>query len=100
MNLDIPIPDALRNRVKRNLHADLVDYRVKRRSEWDGEGYDVLYDVAVLWHQPEEAPAHDWGYHSGVIRHKNGEPITVDVFWGHYRLQEAEARKGFLEKRL
>ena len=89
----------LESRVRENLYADLIDFRVKRRVEWDGEGFDVLYDLAVLWRQADKA-SQGWGYHSGVIRHKNSQPVTAEVFYGHYRLDEADARKGFFEKRL
>ena len=94
------IPELIRNRVRSNLHANLIEHRLKRRQEWDGDGFDILYDIVLLWHQPEEAVTESWGYHSGVIRHKNGEQPAADVFWGHYKLSEPEARKGFLEKGL
>ena len=91
--------DVIRERLRNNLQADLVDYRVKRRSEWDGEGFDVVYDIVVLWRQPEEIEGKNWGYHSGVIRRTQGGPYTVEIFWGHYRREETQARKDYKEKR-
>lgn len=90
----------LSKRVESNLAAKMVDFRLKRRPEWDGGECSIIYDFVALWRKEDRPGGREWGYHSGVIWHKKELPVSADVFWGHYDLDEANAREGYLEKRL
>ena len=53
----------------------------------------------VSWENPEALrQERRWGTHTGVIRHKNGETVSVSIFWGHYDMEEEKAKDEYAEK--
>ncbi len=80
--------------VKMALGADVVRYQFKVRPTWDGEQYDIVGDLVVLWQRSpgQTKEGCEWGTHKGVIRLLLGskEP-AVSLHWGHYDLTGQEA---------
>lgn len=60
------------------------------RTTWNGDGFDVAYDGAVMWTRGDL-----FGSHRVVIRARPvaGTPARAGLLHGHYDLCEADARR-------
>lgn len=86
--------------VKRAIGATVLRCEYQTRMEWDGAGKEILGDFVVLWENPDaNYPDRRWGAHTGVIRHRNDDPVSrADIFWGHYDLEHEKAMAVYTEK--
>ncbi len=95
-------PDIVAH-VKEAIGATVLHHEISPRLGWDGEECDTRVDFAVLWYReqlPGRNEARSFGTHTGVIRRKKEEKHdSVHIFWGHYDLEESEARQSYSEKR-
>lgn len=94
-------PDIVQH-VKQAIGATVLQHGLSSRLGWDGAECDTRLDFAVLWHRAQPSgrdEAKSFGTHTGVIRRKKNCKDTVHIFWGHYDLEESEARQSYSEKR-
>jgi|10_taG_2_1085330.scaffolds.fasta_scaffold47431_4 hypothetical protein len=91
----IPSPRAVRTLLDRSAESDLdgasiVKALIRPRPTFNGRGYDVAWDLCVLWFRDDLNGGGSHGVHSGTVR-AGADGARANLYGGHYDLERAGA---------
>jgi hypothetical protein len=80
----VPAPSMaitlITNECQRAISATPILISMKPRASFDGDGFDIAYDLKVWWKKGDES----FGYHTGTVRADAKQCASAQIFWGHY----------------
>ncbi|MAF72498.1 MAG: hypothetical protein CMH39_00550 [Micrococcales bacterium] len=75
--------DLLRDVLRKNINATMLECKLRVRPTWDGAGYDVAYEGHVLWAREDYEARVEYGSHYFTVRGNwDGRRATLDS--GYY----------------